>query len=368
MPVLHTHIAKPKSQNPVSDPGDACVRVNEIRRLFATKPFVPHPLLRSGHAQTVAGYSWPRRFHLRGHRTDEARLFRVEPDVSVLAHCRWQPEREDHPTIILLHGLEGSSISVYVLSTAHKAYQAGFNVLRLNMRNCGGTEHLTPTLYNSGMSSDLATVIRELTERDGLRRILLAGYSMGGQLILKFAGEQAAEMPEAIVGFCAISPSIDLRACADQIARRSNWVYQRRFLRSLQRRMRHKQQLYPDVYDISELGRVRSIRDFDDRYTARHGGYRDADDYYAQASALQFIHRIQKPTLIIHAQDDPFVPFGSFLCSAIAENPHVLFIASPHGGHVGFVARAARGEDRFWAENRIVEFGRLISEARGEKL
>ncbi|MBA3441318.1 MAG: alpha/beta fold hydrolase [Pyrinomonadaceae bacterium] len=363
MPVLQSQIANLKSQISTSGPEDARTRIHEIARLFAAKPFRPHPLLKSGHAQTVAGYGWPRRFNLRAHRMDEARLFRVEPDVSMLAHCRWQPDRQQHPTIILLHGLEGSSISVYVLSTAHKAYQAGFNVLRLNMRNCGGTEHLTPTLYNSGMTSDLEAVIHELTEQDGLRRILLAGYSMGGQLILKLAGERGAEMPESVVGLCAISPSIDLRACADQIARRSNWVYQRRFLRSLQRRMRHKQQLYPDVYDISDLHRVRSIRDFDNRYTARHGGYRDADDYYARASALQFVQHIERPTLIIHAQDDPFVPFSSFLCSSIAENSHILFLAPPHGGHVGFVARAAKGEDRFWAENRIVEFCRFASES-----
>ena len=278
----------------------------------------------------------------------------------MLAHCRWQPRREDHPTVILLHGLEGSSGSIYVLSTAHKAYRAGFNVLRLNMRNCGGTEHLTPTLYNSGMTGDLEAVIRELTEQDGLRRILLAGYSMGGQLILKFAGERGAEMPEAVVGLCAISPSIDLGACADQIARPSNRMYQRRFLRSLQRRMRHKQRLYPHLYDISDIRRVRTIRDFDERYTARQGGYRDADDYYARASALQFVHRIRRPTLIIHAQDDPFVPFSSFRHPSLIENPHILFLAPVHGGHVGFIAQAS-GEDRFWAEQRLVEFCSLVS-------
>ena len=360
MQALQSQIANLKSQ--IVIPEDAPTGIGEIARLFATKPFVPHPLLRSGHAQTIAGYGWPRRFHLRAHHMDEARLFQTEPDVSVLADCRWQPNRGNHPTMILLHGLEGSSHSIYVLSTAHKAYQAGFNVLRLNMRNCGGTEHLTPTLYNSGMTSDLEVIIRELTEQDGLRRILLAGYSMGGQLILKFAGERGAEMPGAVIGLCAISPPIDLRACADQIARPSNWVYQRRFLRSLQRRMRHKQRLYPDLYDISELRRVRSIRDFDDRYTARHGGYRDADDYYARASALQFVHNIQRPTLIIHAQDDPFVPFSSFLHSPIAENPHILFLAPPRGGHVGFISLPAKGEDRFWAENRIVEFCRFVIE------
>lgn len=340
--------------------------LDEIRRALEAKPFRPHRLFRNNHAQTLAGFAWPRRRRVREQTAaDEVRTFEVEPGVRLLAHCRWHDDegegRAARPALLLVHGLEGSSESIYLLGTAQKAFRAGFNVLRVNMRNCGGTEHLTPTLYNSGMSGDFRHIVGELIGRDGLRSIFLAGISMGGNIVLKLAGEFGEEAPRELAGVCAVSPALDLQACADAIRMRSNWLYQRRFMRSLHRRVRHKERLYPELYDTRDLKRVRTIRDFDERYTAAHGGYRDAADYYEQASARQFIPRISRPTLIIHAQDDPFVPFGSFRHSSISGNPHVILLAPPRGGHVGFVADDSRGdEDRFWAENRVVEFCSLI--------
>jgi len=336
-----------------------------IAHALESKPFRPHRLFRGSHAQTLAGFAWPRRLRIREQNADdETRLFDVEPGVRLLAHCRWQNPgdgRGAHPTVLLVHGLEGSSESVYILSTAQKFYRAGFNVLRINMRNCGGTEHLTPTLYNSGMSGDFRQVASELIERDGLPSIFLVGFSMGGNIVLKLAGEFGGEAPRELSGICAVSPALDLKACADAIGMRSNWLYQKRFMRSLHRRVRYKEKLYPDIYDTRSLGRVRTIREFDERYTAAHGGFRDAADYYERASALRLVPRINKPTLIAHAQDDPFVPFASFRHSSIADNPNVILLAPPRGGHVGFVADDAReDEDRFWAENRIVEFCQLI--------
>ncbi|HKP73827.1 MAG TPA: alpha/beta fold hydrolase [Pyrinomonadaceae bacterium] len=358
------------TQNAAPDAGRESISrlMDRIARSLAAKPFRPHPMFRNGHAQTIMAYLWPRRLPLPSLREDEARLFEVEPGVRVLVHCRWQTgDRRAHPTLLLVHGLEGSSESVYMMSTTLKAYRAGFHVLRFNIRSCGGTHHLTPTLYNSGMSQDLRALVEELITRDRLPEIFLAGFSLGGNLSLKLAGEYADAPPAELKGVCVVSPSIELAACADAIERRSNWLYSHKFVTSLKQRMRDAARLYPERYDTSQLKRVRTIRDFDSHYTAPFGGFRDVDDYYARASSLPLISRIRIPTLIIHAQDDPFIPFDSFRHSSLNSNPYVILLAPRHGGHVGFVADDhAPGEDRFWAENRLVEFCRLLkSETQG---
>src|SRR5262245_28555552 len=187
--------------------------LNQVEEAFAANPFQAHPLLRSAHAQTLAAYAWPRRYRLqRFSDLDEARLFEVESGVNILARCRWQPQPQESPTMILWHGLEGSTASVYMIATADKAFSCGYNVLRVNFRNCGGTEHLTPTLYHGGLSGDLRAIITELISKDGLKRIYPVGFSLGGNVVLKLAGEYADNPPEELAGICAISPSVDLAA------------------------------------------------------------------------------------------------------------------------------------------------------------
>ena len=337
--------------------------LDKIARVLRAKPFHPHPLFQSGHAQTLIAHAWPRRRGLRALRDDETRLFEVEPGARVLVHCRWHADRRAHPTLLLVHGLEGSSESIYMLGTALKAHRAGFNVLRLNLRTCGDTLHLSRTLYHSGMSPDLRAVIAELVERDGLTDIFLGGFSLGGNMSLKLAGEYGADYPPALKGLCAVSPAVELAASAASIARRSNLLYQRKFIRSLKRRMREAATLYPEHYDAGQLSLVRTLRDFDERYTAPHGGFRDADDYYARSGSLPLLSRIRIPTLIIHAEDDPFIPFDSLRHPSIKANPSIIMLAPPHGGHVGFVSNGkTSGEDRFWAENRLIEFCQRMNE------
>ncbi|HEX2729724.1 MAG TPA: alpha/beta fold hydrolase [Rubrobacteraceae bacterium] len=315
-------------------------------------PFRPHPLFRGGHAQTVAGWAWPRRF--RAPAADEARLFEVEPGVRVLARCRWHEDRGPRTTLVLLHGLGGSADAPYMLGAALLAYQAGVNVVRLNQRNCGGTEHLTPTLYHSGMSGDLAAVVRELAERDGLSRIVLAGFSMGGNLTLKMAGEMGESPPPELLGVCAVSPALDLSATVGNLERPANRPYQWLFARGLRRLVERKKELFPQLYDVRGLARLRTIRDFDEIYTAPHGGFAGAEDYYARSSALSRVPRIGVPTLIVHAQDDPLVPFGPLLTQQVSGNPRVTLAAPRHGGHVAFVSADAR--ERFWAEKHLVSY------------
>jgi predicted alpha/beta-fold hydrolase len=338
------------------------VFLSEVTQIFAGKPFAPHPLFRGGHAQTLASFAWPRRFRFRP-PGDEKRLFEVAPNTRVLAHCRWHDNRNAHPTLVLWHGIEGSSDAVYMLATAQKAFRVGFNVVRMNLRNCGGTEHLTPTLYHGGLSDDLRAVVKELIERDGLSRLFLLGFSLGGNMVLKLAGEYADHPPQEIIAVCAISPSVDLDASGNSIGQSSNWIYHRDFVRRLKNRIRLKGKLYPEVYDTSDLHLVRTLREFDERFTSVAHGFADAADYYHRASALRVMDKIRVPTLIIHAQDDPFIPFAPLRHPSVGANPYILLLGPERGGHVAFVAAAAKDEDRFWAENRVLEFCKLAQDS-----
>jgi predicted alpha/beta-fold hydrolase len=341
--------------------------LSRARETFANNPFEPHQVFRNGHAQTIAAYIWPRRFRFDSER-DQERLFEVAPGVKVLAHCRWQTVARDHPTIVVWHGVEGSTSSNYMQAIAEKGSQAGFNVVRVNFRNCGGTEHLTSTIYHGGLSSDLDAVVKQLIEEDHLPRIFLAGFSLGGNLVLKLAGEYGDNAPKEILGVCAVSPSVDLSASADLIMKRSNWIYQQDFVRRLKKRIRTNHKLYPELYNISGLQGVHTLRAFDDRFTSVAHGFIDAADYYYRSSSMRVIDRIRIPALIIHGQDDPFIPFKPLLDPAVTNNPYILLLAPDGGGHVAFVGRRPNGEDRFWAENRVVEFCKLALDGPGELL
>lgn len=327
--------------------------------------FVPHRWLRNTHLMTIASNLWWRRFPQLPAST--SRLFEVEPGTRVRGECHWQREPREHPTLVLLHGLEGSSEAEYMLGTAEHAYLAGFNAVRLNQRNCGNTEYLTETLYNSGLSGDIRAVIEELIARDGLPEIFAAGFSMGGNLVLKMAGEYGNVAPPDLRGFAAVAPAFHLAACADALEEPRNFIYERHFVRRLKRRMRHKARLFPARY-AEAVGRkkmraIRSVREFDEAITAPMCGYAGAEDYYARASAMRVVDRIRRPTLIVTAQDDPFVPYASFACAAVRENPNIELVAPRYGGHGAFISQG--GAERFWAEARIVEFCREHSTIAG---
>lgn len=346
----------------------------QVTAKFQDQPFVPARFFTQGDMQTLAAYFWPGRFRPRDVSEDEERLFEVEPGTRVLARCRWQPDRTHHPTLVLWHGLEGSSASAYMLTTAAKIFQRSFNVVRMNIRNCGGTEHLTPTLYHGGLTHDLRVVLDELINQDRLPRIVLAGFSLGGNLTLKLTGEMGDDAPEQLKGVVAISPSVDLQASSDLLKNSRNLVYHRNFLYYLKRRIELKQRLYPELYDSSALSQIRTLVQFDDHYIAPAFGFSDARDYYAKASALPYLSRIRVPTLIIHAQDDPFIPYKPLekalnpqrqgdAPSAVqtTDNENVFLVSPPRGGHVAFVSTDSLEEDRFWAENRLVDFSEIVA-------
>jgi predicted alpha/beta-fold hydrolase len=302
---------------------------------------------------TIAAAFWRRRFALPA---AEDRHFQADADSKLLGHCHWQAGKEkDTPVLVLVHGLEGSSASSYMLGIAEKAWRAGFHVIRMNQRNCGGTEPLTPTLYNSGMSADYRAIFEELSARDGFTRIFFAGYSMGGNLVTKMAGEFGDAVPSALRGVAVVCPSLDLVACADALERPANYFYQRRFVVALKARYARKVALFPERYSRNGFAPIRTVREFDDAITAPNFGYRDAQEYYLTAGAKRVIDKIHVPLLLITAQDDPFVPFEAIRASGVESNPAIEFLAPRHGGHCGFISNED-GDGRFWAERRLVEF------------
>jgi predicted alpha/beta-fold hydrolase len=242
-----------------------------------------------------------------------------------------------------------------MLGLAERAFVAGWNAVRLNQRNCGGTESLTPSLYNSGLSADYRAVLAELIESDSLPEIFFAGYSMGGNLVLKMAGELTGAAPGQLRAVAGVCPCVDLGLCADAVGLPGNFIYQEHFVRSLKKRMRRKSELFPGKFDLGPMSRVRTLREFDDKITARYCGFRDATDYYSRSSALRVVGEIRVPTLIVTAQDDPFVPFTSFSDPVLANNAHIRVIAPEHGGHCAFISRYT-GDARFWAEAGVMEF------------
>jgi len=322
------------------------------------KEYVPKRGLRNGHLMTV--YCWGKARTFPQLRPPAERYFDVEPGARVLAHCHWQPDAAARPALLALHGLEGSSSAHYMRGLAAKAFARGFNVILLNQRNCGGTEALSEGLYHSGLTTDAAHVISEIAA-EGIDRVVVAGYSLGGNLALKLAGDCADAPPPALKGVCAVSPVMELAACVHALERRQNFVYQWNFVRLLKARMRRKAALYPNRFPLDRLEQVRTVRDFDEYFTAPHFSFQGASDYYFRASAMRVIDRVRIPALIITAEDDPFVPSGPFRDPRVRTNPHLNVIVTKHGGHCGFAAEANGNDDGYWAEAQIVDFALKVT-------
>ncbi|MEO6982385.1 MAG: alpha/beta fold hydrolase [Edaphobacter sp.] len=325
--------------------------------------FNPRRYLGNGHLQTIAGNYLPRTNALP---PPEAQLVEVSPATDnqissqVLCHCHWQPEyvRATRPTAIIVHGLEGSSNSQYVIGNANKLWQSGCNIIRMNMRNCGGTEALTPTLYHSGLSCDVLAVLRFFVDRHHLESISLIGYSMGGNLVLKLAGDLGPAAPPQLHSVIGVSPAVDLSPSADALHRPQNRLYELKFIRALRQRFRRKAVLFPRAYDRNRTTGIYSMRTFDDRITALYSGFSGAEDYYTRASASRVLDRIAIPALILHALDDPFIRITAQTHAKIAANPNITLIEPPHGGHCAFLAEPdlTTGYDGYWAEHTLRRF------------
>jgi uncharacterized protein len=302
--------------------------------------------------QTIASFLLSRRIVLP---EPEERLVEVEPGVKVLCQCHWQEERRSPLTLVVVHGLEGSSESAYMLGLAKKGLAAGMNVVRMNQRNCGGTEGVAPTLYHSGLSRDVASVAQNLVDRDQISKFALVGFSMGGNLVLKLAGEWGREGPSQFRAVAAVCPAMDLAASSDALHSLSNRLYEYYFIWKLRRRLRSKARLFPKVFETSRLRGVRTLREFDDKVTAYYCGFTGAVDYYSRAAAANVVDSIAVPTFILHAANDPFIRILPETRKKILANPNITFLETEDGGHCSFLAQPD-GDDGRWAESRILEF------------
>jgi predicted alpha/beta-fold hydrolase len=242
---------------------------------------------------------------------------------------------------------------------AARAWAAGWNVVRMNMRNCGETEELTPTLYHSGLSDDVRAVVEHFARRWGLERVALVGYSMGGNLALKLAGEWGEQAQ--LMAVATVCPAIDLAAGSDALHEAKNRLYEGRFLRGLMRRFRRKAALFPGIYgDPAAIGPVGSLRDFDQKIVARFCGFVDADDYYFRASSARVVDGVAVPALVLHAEDDPFIRLFTETRTNILANPWIEFVETKHGGHCAYLSHE-RGEETHWAEATVIRWLQAVA-------
>jgi hypothetical protein len=244
---------------------------------------------------------------------------------------------------------------------------AGMNVVRMNMRNCGDTEHLGHTLYNSSMSADVGAIARTLIAEDGLQKLAFVGYSMGGNLVMKLLGEWGNHVPQEVKACVGVSPAMDLAECVDALHEAANRIYEWKFLSGLRRRTRRKAVLFPNRYDVSLLEGMRTLRDFDDQITARYSEFRSADDYYERAASSKVLDRIAVPALIIHALDDPFIRQLPGTLDKLLHNPNITYLETRHGGHCAFLA-APNGYDGRWAERQAIAFLERVKRGQSVQL
>jgi len=316
---------------------------------FTPPPFRPVSFLQSPHLQTFAVALLERvAFSLQV----ESWFISVAGEKNrVRCDCSWQQERQGTTTALICHGLGGSSMSPIVVGTAAALWKAGMNVVRYNMRNCGGTEDHCRTLYHSGMHGDILRVLDELIAR-GCGSIVLVGFSAGGNLMLNAAAALGQSAPRQLKAVASICGALDVAAAADALHQGASRLYEWMFLRELVELFQKKVKLYPDIFHLSHLRKFHSIREFDNDITAPYSGYRDADDIYASISSSRWLERIAVPTLVIQSNDDPFIRLLPATREKVRKNPHIAFLETDRGGHCGFLAQGRH----WWAEEAIEAF------------
>jgi uncharacterized protein len=315
------------------------------------------PIIRNPHLLTILGNFARRRLDLERFPQSETRI-ETEPGVNILVHSH-HPGREPVGCIVTVHGLEGSSNAGYVRSMSQLALQHGFAVYRTNMRSCGGTDEQCRTMYHAGLTADTLAILRRVRS-SSKAPLFLAGYSLGGNVALKLAGELGEQGPELLQGIVAVSTPIDLAACVRELRKPKNRIYEWRFLRALKGRIRRRAEKYPESYSVDKLGSIRSVYEFDDAFVAPFFGFGTADNYYATQSSNQFLPSIRVPTLMIQAKDDPMIPFEVFSDPRLTGNPKIRLVVAEHGGHLGFIAA---GEPHFWVDRVILNW---IEETRNK--
>ncbi len=256
--------------------------------------------------------------------------------------------------VVIAHGLEGSSNRAYVLGLVRACNRAGWDALAWNFRACSGEMNRQRRLYHSGETGDLRLVLAHVRALGRYRQLAVAGFSLGGNLTLKYLGELGVAPPLDLVAGIVFSVPCDLAASSIRMAEPENAFYMRRFLRDLRGKIRGKRAQFNDVPDDTGFETIRTFMEFDERYTAPMHGFSGAMDYYTRSSSRQYLPAIRVPTLLINAMDDPFLSPECFPRDEAAGSRWLHFEAPQHGGHCGFVQFNHEGE--YWSERRAIEF------------
>lgn len=310
--------------------------------------FEPHPWLPNGHWQTVLGYYLPAKVASFPSQSYEVALLdgsRLMVEESVPPG--WQIG--DHAAV-LVHGLVGSARSPYMVRMAGRLVDLGVRVVRMNLRNAGEGFGLARGTYHAGKTGDVRAVVEWLAARCPGSPIALIGFSMGGNLVLKLAAEASEVALEGLDCVLAANSPLDLSACCRYMRQRSRRLYNRNFVKALRTEVRRLHAKFPDM-GPPDLRGIETLYDFDDRYTAPQHGFMNAEDYYARSSAGPLLSRIEVPGLVVHAEDDPFIPVESY--RGLVFPPNLALELIPKGGHLGFISRAPWDGDRRWLDSRF---------------
>ena len=315
--------------------------------LIENSTYQPPALLQNGHLQTI----FPSLFrNVTGVNYQREQI--DTPDEDFL-DIDWS-KIGSNKLVILSHGLEGNSERAYMLGMTRAFNRAGWDALAWNFRGCGGTPNRLLRSYHSGASEDLDVVINHAIKQRRYQQLALVGFSMGGNITLKYLGERAENVPEMLCGAVALSVPSHLASASAKLARWSNKIYMRRFLRSLHETVCQKMQLFPGQIDDVDFHKIHSFKGFDDRYTAPLNGFASAEDYWEKCSSKRFMSHIRVPTLLINAQNDPFLSRECYPIE-LAKQSSFLFLETPRtGGHVGFVT--FNSSEEYWSERRAVSF------------
>ncbi|MCB0352243.1 MAG: alpha/beta fold hydrolase [Bdellovibrionales bacterium] len=279
------------------------------------------------------------------------------PDGDFL-DIEWFERHKQRRVAILSHGLEGSANAPYIRGMAHGLLGAGWNVLTWNFRGCSGEPNRKPYWYHSGKSDDLAVIVDHVLAKNHYDNIVLIGFSVGGNITLKYLGELGRSVSPHLLGAAVCSVPIDLEGCAAALARPRNAIYMRRFLRLLIQKILEKNERFPKEIHTQDLSSMKTFYDFDNRYTAPLNGFRDASDYWSKSSSASFLSEIQVPTLFVSALDDPFLSSSCFPRSEDISSD-VRLCLSDRGGHVGFMMDYKL--KNFWFEKQTIRFLNEIS-------
>jgi predicted alpha/beta-fold hydrolase len=306
--------------------------------------YKPSLLLRNGHFNTLYPYYFRKKHDHNYHRirvdTADGDFF----DVDFLTSG-------SSKIVILLHGLEGSSDSQYINGLTKVFSQNSYDVAAVNFRSCSGEMNRLPEMYHSGYTQDIPTLINYI-EKD-YDQIVIVGFSLGGNVAMKFAGEQKQNIHPKIKAIAGVSVPCDLREGSIKLKKWYNYPYEKMFLKTLMKKVVQKAVLHPDVINLQHVSKVKSLWDFDEYYTASMHGFTGAEDYYAQSNSKQFLESIYVPALMINAKDDSFLPRESYPFNAAEANPNFHLMVPDYGGHVGFTTH---GNRMYWTENKILDF------------